>query len=50
MHMRAPCRMLEPLLKELTEMIRAGSGHCSTVLLTRAVFIVGCVATQQLVR
>ncbi|PNW77344.1 hypothetical protein CHLRE_10g432500v5 [Chlamydomonas reinhardtii] len=43
-----PHRMLEPLLKELTEMIRAGSGHCSTVLLTRAVFIVGCVATQQL--
>ncbi|KAG2433029.1 hypothetical protein HXX76_008756 [Chlamydomonas incerta] len=43
-----PHVLLEPLLKELAEMIGASSGHCSAVLLTRAVFIVGCVATQQL--
>ncbi|KAG2448695.1 hypothetical protein HYH02_006051 [Chlamydomonas schloesseri] len=43
-----PHVLMEPLLKELAEMIRAGSGRCPAVLLTRAVFIVGCVATQQL--
>ncbi|KXZ51609.1 hypothetical protein GPECTOR_12g573 [Gonium pectorale] len=43
-----PHTLMEPLLQHLAVTVLDGAGSCSAPQLARALFIVGCVATQQL--